>query len=43
MNVANSRTYSSNYAFKPTAGEITRFNQPLWVDGGITRRYILGI
>jgi len=27
-----------NYAFKPTAGEVIRFNQPLWAGGGLTRR-----
>jgi hypothetical protein len=27
-----------NYAFKPTAGEVIRFNQPLRAGGGLTRR-----
>jgi hypothetical protein len=27
-----------NYAFKPTAGEVIRFNQPLPCGGGLTRR-----
>jgi hypothetical protein len=27
-----------NYAFKPTAGEVFRFNQPLRAGGGLTRR-----
>jgi hypothetical protein len=29
----------SNYAFKPTAGEVIRFNQPLLAGGGLTRRW----
>jgi hypothetical protein len=35
------RAYSklmSNYAFKPTAGEVCRSNQPLLAGGGLTRR-----
>jgi hypothetical protein len=28
-----------NYAFKPTAGEVIRFNRPLWTGGGLTRRW----
>jgi hypothetical protein len=28
-----------NYAFKPTAGEVCRSNQPLLAGGGLTRRY----
>ncbi len=28
----------SNYAFKPTAGEVIRTNQPLLAGGGLTRR-----
>jgi hypothetical protein len=28
----------SNYAFKPTAGEVFRTNQPLSAGGGLTRR-----
>jgi hypothetical protein len=27
-----------NYAFKPTAGEVFRTNQPLLAGGGLTRR-----
>jgi hypothetical protein len=27
-----------NYAFKPTAGEVIRTNQPLLAGGGLTRR-----
>jgi hypothetical protein len=27
-----------NYAFKPTAGEVIRFNLPLLAGGGLTRR-----
>jgi hypothetical protein len=27
-----------NYAFKPTAGEVFRSNQPLRAGGGLTRR-----
>jgi hypothetical protein len=27
-----------NYAFKPTAGEVIRSNQPLLAGGGLTRR-----
>jgi hypothetical protein len=27
-----------NYAFKPTAGEVIRTNQPLRAGGGLTRR-----
>ncbi len=27
-----------NHAFKPTAGEVIRFNQPLRAGGGLTRR-----
>jgi hypothetical protein len=36
----NQRTGSMapNYAFKPTAGEVIRFNQPLLAGGGLTRR-----
>jgi hypothetical protein len=29
---------SSNYAFKPTAGEVCRSNHPLRAGGGLTRR-----
>jgi hypothetical protein len=29
---------SSNYAFKPTAGEVFRSNQALLAGGGLTRR-----
>jgi hypothetical protein len=29
---------ASNYAFKPTAGEVCRTNQPLLAGGGSTRR-----
>jgi hypothetical protein len=29
---------ASNYAFKPTAGEVFRTNQPLRAGGGLTRR-----
>ena len=28
----------SNYAFKPTAGEVVRTNPPLLAGGGLTRR-----
>ncbi len=28
-----------NYAFKPTAGEVFRINQPLLAGGGLTRRW----
>jgi len=28
-----------NYAFKPTAGDVIRFNQPLRAGGGLTRRW----
>jgi hypothetical protein len=28
-----------NYAFKPTAGEVIRFNRPLRAGGGLTRRW----
>jgi hypothetical protein len=28
----------SNYAFKPTAGEVFRTNKPLLAGGGLTRR-----
>jgi hypothetical protein len=30
---------SSNYAFKPTAGEVCRSNQSLRAGGGLTRRW----
>jgi hypothetical protein len=32
------RFQPSNYAFKPTAGEVVRINQPLRAGGGLTRR-----
>jgi hypothetical protein len=30
--------HQANYAFKPTAGEVCRSNQPLSAGGGLTRR-----
>jgi hypothetical protein len=35
----NPTNVSPNYAFKPTAGEVFRFNQPLLAGGGLTRRW----
>jgi hypothetical protein len=34
----DTRVVASNYAFKPTAGEVFRTNQPLLTGGGLTRR-----
>jgi hypothetical protein len=36
---SNSTGLRPNYAFKPTAGEVFRTNQPLRTGGGLTRRW----